>query len=182
MSIWHRVETAGAGTAAQQAACGQPASTGRSVPLYRLGRVPRAAWRLRAGRRQGAELCLVEADAAAQQPGRPAVGSGTRGMLDGRDVRLGPRPCRGPHCPHGSNGKQQRADEGSHAAARHAAGRPHGPGSRRHQLSGRLPCPDSHCAPCAVSRSASITTRNGEHESWNAQFRCGQGAAARQAG
>jgi hypothetical protein len=144
----HRVET-GAGPAAQQAACGQPASVDRSVPLYRLGRVLRAARRLRAGRRQGAELCLVEADAVAHQPGRPTVGLGTRSVLDGRDVRLGPvsRPCRGTNRSHGGGGKQQRVDEGNHATARHAAGRPHGHGRRRHQLADRLPRPDSHCCP-----------------------------------
>ena len=152
--VWHRVETAGAGPTAQQAACGQPASTSRSVPVYRLGRVLRTARRLRAGRRQGAELCLVEADAAAQQPGHPTVGLGTRSVLDGRDVRLGPGPRsrHGMYRPYGSNGKQQRANEGNHATARHAAGRPYGPGRRRHQFSGRLPCPNSHCLPRAVSQ------------------------------
>jgi hypothetical protein len=169
--LWHRAETGGAGPAAQQAACGQPASAGRSVPVYRLGRVLRAARRLRAGRRQRAELCLVEADAAAQQPDRPTVGPGTRSVLDGRDVRLGPgsRPCRGTHRSYGSGGKQQRIDEGNHATARHAAGRPHGSGRRRHQLSGRLPCPNSHCCPPRglPNQSAVIAlTRDGEQYSW----------------
>jgi len=184
--LWHRVETASAGPTAQQAACGQPASTSRSVSVYRLGRVLRTARRLRAGRRQGAELCLVEADAATQQPGRPTVGLGlgTRSLLDRRAMRLGPGPgpCRSTHRLHRSNGKQQRVNKGNHTTARHAAGRPHGSGRRRHQLPDRLPCPDSHCAPRVVSQSALITTRNGEQESGNAQFRRGQGAAARQGG
>lgn len=164
------VLSGGAGPAAQQAACGQPASAGRSVPVYRLGRVLRATRRLRAGRRQGAEFCLVEADAAAQQPRRPAAGPGTRRVPDGRDVRLGPPgPRRRTHRSYGSGGKQQRADEGNHAAARHAAGRPHGPGRRHHQRSGRLPCPDSHCCPPRglPEQSALIAlTRDGEQYSW----------------
>jgi hypothetical protein len=168
--LWHRVETAGAGPAAQQAACGQPASAGRSVPVYRLGRVLRAARGLRAGRRQRAQLCLVEADAAAQQPRRPAAGPGTGSVLGGRDGRPGPPgPRRRTHRSHGSGGKQQRAGEGNHAAARHAAGRPHGPGRRRHQPSGRLPCPGSHCCPPRglPERSAVIAlTRDGEQYSW----------------
>jgi hypothetical protein len=138
--------------------------------VYRLGRVLRAARRLRAGRRQRAELCLVEADSAAQQPRRPTAGPGTRSVFDGRDMRLGPpRPRRSTHRSHGSGGKQQRTDEGNHATARHAAGRPHGPGRRHHQLSGRLPSPDSHCCPPRglPKQSAVIAlTRNGEQYSW----------------